>query len=208
MNQTGSSEHSGMTKHSNRINWSQIFVGVVVGALLGIGGTFFGLQGRISKLEGIVEQFRADTQQPKPSAIPRSTNAKPEELISIVQEQQRKNVRESYGELAHQCFTEDDLTRFVQTTTTERITGSLKRDPRFLDVVLAIRDMEPGERSTLLISADKPLRPTWAELERISREGQTEAGQEAEKMIATAIVTLVKELVKMPEAEFLGLYDN
>ena len=110
------------------------------------------------------------------SVIPSpSANAKPEKLISIIQEQQRKNVKESWGELAHQCFTDDDLARFVRTKTTERITDSLKRDPRFLDVVLAIRKMEPGKRLALLTSAEKPLRPTWAELGKISREGADES---------------------------------
>ena len=140
---------------------------------------------------------------PSPSAT-----AKPEELISIVQEQQRKNVKESLGELAHQCFTDNDLARFVRNKTTERITDSLSGDPEFLDVVLAIRKMELSKRKNLLISADKPLRPTWAEPGRISREGQTEAGQDAEKRIATAIVSLVEELVSMPEAEFLSLYND
>jgi hypothetical protein len=137
-----------------------------------------------------------------------STNANPEELISIVQEQQRKNVKESWGELAHQCFTDNDLARFVRNKTTERITDSLLGAPEFLDVVLAIRKMELSKHKKLLISVDKPLRPTWAEFGRISREGQTEAGQDAERMIATAIVSLVKELVGMPEAEFLSLYND
>ncbi|MDP6420784.1 MAG: hypothetical protein QF672_05595 [SAR202 cluster bacterium] len=59
-----------------------------------------------------------------------------------------------------------------------------------------------------MISADKPLRRTWAELGRVSREGQTEAGQEAERMTATAIVNLVKELVILPQDGFGALYDN
>jgi hypothetical protein len=137
-----------------------------------------------------------------------SANAKPEQIISIIQEQQRKNVKESWGELAQQGFTDDDLNRFVQTRTTERITDSLKRDPRFLDVVLAIRKMEPSKRSALLISAEKPLRPTWAELGRISSEGQTEAGQKVERMIATAIINFVKELVKIPDDKFVDFFNN
>lgn len=188
---------------------AQIVTAVVAGAILGIGSTFFVLQGRISKLEGIVEQLKSNIPQPTSSAVsPQPSGANPEELISIIQEQQRKNVKESWGELAHQAFTDDDLTRFVQNKTAERITNSLKRDPHFLDVVFAIRKMEPGRRLELLISADKPLRLTWAQLGRISREGQTEAGQEAERMIATAIINLVKELVSMPEAEFIGLYNE
>lgn len=37
------------------MDWKQISVGIVIGAILGISGTFFKFQGRISKLEGIIE---------------------------------------------------------------------------------------------------------------------------------------------------------
>jgi len=68
--------------------------------------------------------------------------------------------------------------------------------------------MQPGKRSALLTSADKPLRPTWAEIGRVSKKGQTEKGQVAEKMIATATVDLVKRLVGLSEDEFVVLYND
>lgn len=198
------------------MDWKQIIGGIIIGAILGIGGTLLTQERQISRLETQVEYLRRQIDQPRSgteqaeprSVVAREPKAKPEELISIIQEQQKKNVRESWGELAHQCFTDNDLARFVENKTTERITDSLKRAPRFLDVVLAIRKMQPGGRSALLISADKPLRRTWTELGSISREGQTEAGQDAERMIATAIVNLVKKLANMPEAEFVALYND
>jgi len=198
------------------MDWKAIITGIIIGTILGIGGTLIILRERVTRLETQVENLKSQINQPSPTTqrhesktLPRrEPKNKPEKLISIIQEQQRKNVKESWGELAHQCFTDDDLARFVQNRRIEQITESLKRNPEFLDVVLAIRQMEPSERKKLLISADKPLRPTWAELGRISREGQTEAGQKAEKMIATAIVKLVKELVNMSEAEFLALYND
>ncbi len=209
VDETQDSRPDRVKQSSNGAYWTPIFVGVVVGAFIGGGSTFFVQQGRISKLEGRMDQLTSGTQQLGPSAPTRhSTGAKPEQLILIIQEQQSENVRESYGELAHQCFTDDDLTRFVQTKTPETITDSLKRDPQFLDVVLAIRVMQPGQRAELLKSVNRPLRPTFGALGRISREGQTEAGQKAEVMIAGAIVNLVKELVNMPEAEFFGLYEQ
>jgi hypothetical protein len=167
------------------------------------------LETQVEHLKSQINQLSSSVQQPEvKTLLPREPRAKPEELIPIIQERQRNNVRESWGELAHQCFTDNDLARFVQNNATERITESLKREPEFLDVVLAVRQMEPSKRKTLLISADKPLRRTWAEMGRISREGQTEAGQEAERRIATAIVNLVKELVNMTEAEFLAFYND
>jgi predicted small secreted protein len=189
------------------MDWKAIITGIIIGVILGIGGTLIILRERITRLETEVENLKSQINQPSPTTqrqeletfSRREPKNKPEQLISIIQEQQRKNVKESWGELAYQCFTDDDLARFIKNKRTEQIRESLKRDPEFLDVVLAIRQMEPSERKKLLISADKPLRPTWAELGRISREGQTEAGQEAERMIATAIVKLVKELSSISE---------
>ena len=40
------------------MDWKQVIVGIVIGAIVGMAGTFFVLQGRISKLEGIVDQLR------------------------------------------------------------------------------------------------------------------------------------------------------
>ena len=167
------------------MDWKQVIVGIVIGAIVGMAGTFFALQGRISKLEGIVDQLRSSSQQTasgelqtESKTLPsREPKVKPEELISVIQDQQRKNVKEIWGELAHQCFTDDDLARFVQNKRTEQITESLKRAPEFLDVVLAIRQMELSERKKLLVSADKPLRPTWAELGRISLKGRLKQGK-------------------------------
>ena len=198
------------------MDWKQVIAGIVIGTILGIGGTIIALRERITRLETQIDNLKEQIHQTSPTILhqesktlsPQEPKTKPEKLISIIQEQQRKNVKESWGELAHQCFTDDDLAHFVQSKRTEQITESLKRNPDFLDVVSAIRQMKPGERKKLLISADKPLRPTWSELGRISREGQTEAGQKAERMIATSIVNLVKKMVNMSEAEFLELYND
>jgi len=58
----------------------------------------------------------------------------------------------------------------------------------------------------LLEACTKPLHPTWAQLGKISPEGQTDAGQKAEIMIATAVVDLVKTLVRLPRSEIEKLY--
>lgn len=200
---------NGKTPALARGSWTQILIGVAVGAILGAGSTFFALQGRVSRLEGMAEQLRSGRnaiEPAKPSARPSAAN--PDELVSIIHEQQKLHVKESWGELASQCFTDNDLTRFIEAKSAERIATALKRDPRFLDVVLAIRQMEPGKRGALLIAADKPLRPTWAELGGISRDGQTEAGQKAEQIVASAIVALVRELVGMSDERFLRLYNE
>jgi Domain of unknown function (DUF4145) len=116
----------------------------------------------------------------------------PEALADLIKGQQRLHVRESYGEAGHECFTDEDLRRFRQGEEAERIAGAMRGDSRFRAVLAAIRELPPVDRHLLLEGCRKPLRRTWAELGAITREGQTEAGQEAELLIATAIVALVK----------------
>ncbi|MEO0248494.1 MAG: hypothetical protein ABIN58_02900 [candidate division WOR-3 bacterium] len=120
----------------------------------------------------------------------------PETLREIIEEQQRKNVRESYGIWAHQCFTDDDLNQFISSGQAARIALSLKGSKQFMAVVSALKKLPAKQRQKLLGSCRRPLRKTWAQLGRISSEGQTEAGQQAEKLIADAIVDLVEELIK------------
>ncbi|NOY60939.1 MAG: hypothetical protein GXO75_18675 [Calditrichaeota bacterium] len=45
------------------MDWKKIIAGITVGAIVGIAGTFFALQGRIAKLEGIVDQLRGSSHQ-------------------------------------------------------------------------------------------------------------------------------------------------
>ena len=196
------------------MNWTHIIEGVVIGVILGVAGTWLIQERRITKLETQVDQLNKEIERINPgigysepkTETSQKYSVKPEQLISIIQKQQRENVKESWGKQENQCFTSSDLDRFTQNQTPRRITESLKNDPEFLDVVAVIRTMEPGAQMKLLQAADKPLRPTWEELGRTSREGQTETGQEAERMIATAIVDLTKELIKLPEDRFKELY--
>jgi hypothetical protein len=80
----------------------------------------------------------------------------------------------------------------------------LRKDKEFTNVVLALKASPPHEQQKLLDAALNTRRPTWAELGRIDRQGQTEAGQEAEKMIAEAIVNLVKELLRLPDEDIIN----
>jgi hypothetical protein len=58
--------------------------------------------------------------------------------------------------------------------------------------------MGPGAREKLLNEGMNTYKPTWALRKEISPNGQTEAGQKAERLIAEAIVDLVRELYKLP----------
>jgi hypothetical protein len=129
----------------------------------------------------------------------------PKKLVGIIKQQQHDNVKESHGEYVNQCFTDEDLKRFVEGKKTVEITKQLKKNNHFLETVLAVKKMRPSERQNLIDECLKISRPTWAELGRISREGQTEAGQQAERMIAKAIVDLVEELFELSDDEIKHL---
>jgi hypothetical protein len=129
-------------------------------------------------------------------------------LADVVRKYQRQNVRESYGELAHECFTWDDLSLFTRTKKATRIAEGLKRSRAFLQVVVALRNMPSEDRDKLFKACRRPLRPTWAQLGRITPEGQTDAGVQAEQLIADAIVDLAQRLVDLPEGEIQKLLDS
>lgn len=197
------------------MDWKQVFGGVVVGAILGIGAHILFQERRTATLEAEVEHLKSQigkqtqhVHQPQTNASNQTKSGQnPNALVSIIQNKQKLHVKESWGELAHECFTDNDLKNFISNRTASRISLELKHNPQFLDVVFAIRKMEHSERLALLKSANKPLRDTWAKLGKITREGQTLAGQKAEQLIAQAIVDLVNTLIKLPEREFKQLYD-
>ncbi|MEW6211318.1 MAG: hypothetical protein AB1631_23335 [Acidobacteriota bacterium] len=126
---------------------------------------------------------------------------KPETLREIIQAEQRRNVRESYGELAHECFTDIDLKEFLSEGRAAKIAARLKTSKRFLASVDTVKAMPEIERKRFLNSLRAPLRRTWAEMGRISSEGQTIAGQRAELAIANAIVDLVEALIESGESK-------
>jgi hypothetical protein len=127
-----------------------------------------------------------------------TSTVSPEELLVVIKSQQQSEVKESYGEYRGQNFSDEDLKAFKEKNTPQAVAERLRRDGHFIDVVLAIKRMEPGARQQLLGVGVQTYRKTWAELGRMSREGQTEAGQEADRLIAKAIVDLVKELYNLP----------
>jgi hypothetical protein len=63
---------------------------------------------------------------------------------------------------------------------------------KFTTTAQAIRGLPAQQRSEILNRAATIYKPTWAQLGRIDRSGQTDAGQQAEREIARKIVALVK----------------
>jgi hypothetical protein len=186
----------------------------IIVALIGLAGVLTAAV--IAKQCGGSSQNNSNFPSPIPAAsntppvnsgnTPVPPNIKPDKLIEIIKQQQEKNVRLSYGEEASQNFSSVDLANFVREKTTAKIAEELKGNNEFLDTVSAVKAMPPAERQKLLDRAAVTYKPTWAQLGKIDPSGQTEAGQRAERMIAEAIVNLVKELSKLPEADFRKLY--
>jgi len=139
------------------------------------------------------------------TALPPSPSPKvnPERLIDIISQLQVEYVRESFGLESGQCFTDVDFKTFMHEKTTDKIVEGLRRDQDFIAVVNAIRDMNTEHRSALLNRARRHYKSTWAELgldprttsANELRRGQTDAGQQAEKLIAQAVVDLVRQMI-------------
>lgn len=138
----------------------------------------------------------------------------PEKLIAVIAKLQRDNVSDSAGLMAYQCFTDDALTEFKKANIPDQVAEDLKHDAEFLSLVLTIKAMSPPNRQKLLSRASGTYRRTWAQLglnpalasQDELRRGQTAAGSEAERLIAEAIVDLVKLLCSTSESNLRKLF--
>ena len=146
------------------------------------------------------------TSAPTLTPIPTIPSTSPQQLLNIIETAQRINVRESWGELAYQCFTDADLNVFIKNNKPEAIAEQVARTREFIEVVMSIKHLSQNESENLLNSSTKPLRQTWAQIGMISREGQTEAGQQAEIIIAQAIVQKTKTLLNKSEIDLQQMY--
>lgn len=124
--------------------------------------------------------------------------AQPDRLFPLIAELQRTYVRESFGVLEGENFSDDDLAAFRADAVPRAVADSLRRDAAFLAIVLGLQSLDAVERQQLLQCARRPLRRTWREIGHITPEGQTEAGNEAERLLAAAVAGLAEELSALP----------
>ncbi len=148
----------------------------------------------LSSCDGITVPTGVDTK--RDDSFVTSVNSdvldvKPEKIIDIIKEQQALYVKNSDGIYANQCFTDSDLVRFNAKGILVIVGENLRKSGEFHSVALVINKMNTVDRQKLLLRAQNTFKPTWAELGKISSEGQTDAGQTAEKLIAQAIVDLI-----------------
>ncbi|MCB1858364.1 MAG: hypothetical protein KDI63_08830 [Gammaproteobacteria bacterium] len=116
------------------------------------------------------------------------------EVVALVLEKQDEYVKDSINQ--YNCFTEEDYKRFRSSNTITKIVEELKKDEYFLGLVAGTVKLSPIKRHKIYREAKKTYKKTWAELGKISPEGQTDAGSEAEKEISSAISKLLKDLVE------------
>jgi len=117
-------------------------------------------------------------------------------LLELIQFHQRENIRESCGEMAHQCFTDRDFGEFVAAQKAQKSADALIESPRFVSIARAIARQPTKFWNDLRQKALATCRPTWAQLGKIDCAGQTNAGQRAELQIAAAIVNQLEIMLK------------
>ncbi len=195
-----------------KLDLSQVIVGVVIGAILGIGGSIFVYGERITRLEEQVKikqkssDVSVQTNYSEKVIEQETEKIDPYELIKIIKEKQSRHVKQSYGTQAYESFTENDLKRFEEANIPLKIKRELKKDSRFLNIILSIKKLSPSGRQELVELAFSTYKRTWGEIGRISKDGQTDAGQLAEKMVSMEITNLVIELTKKSNEEIKKLY--
>ena len=116
-------------------------------------------------------------------------------LIELIRYAQKQNVRESWGEKAYESFTDQDLDKFHDADIPKKIVQELRRDKKFIAVLQSLKSLNRQQREELLDRAASTYKPTWAQIAKIDRRGQTDAGQQAEKEIAAAITALTREML-------------
>jgi uncharacterized caspase-like protein len=149
-------------------------------------GDFYFNRGQIATL--------ATAPAPPPSQT--SGNGRPDTLEAIIKRYQAKKVKESCSQEACCCFTEIDLRNFIDDEVPDQVTSELRGDQQFLRLAADVGRMALDERERLLNRTARIAKQTWAERVEISCEGQTVAGQRAERMIAKAVVDLVREIIR------------
>jgi hypothetical protein len=125
------------------------------------------------------------------AAWPDRTNKSPEQMLAdVIRWQQHVEVRKSTGEWAYECFTDVDFDAFVRAKRPEKVVEWLKTAPDFRTMVTALRSLPAEKREKVFAEARLIAHPTWRQLGFIDRSGngQTEAGHQAERLMATAMV--------------------
>lgn len=190
-------------------NSTQSFWATIPGMLAALGGVLVAIAGLARVLGEYGLLGSKDTASPPkgiavaplPTALTSTTTPQEKtpsttrlrgELLEVIRTQQALYIRASWGVEASQNFSAADLEEFHSKQMRTKIADELKADPRFQALALAIRLLPATERDNILRDAATNYRSTWIKIGKIDPLGQTEAGQQAERELAEAIVKLVR----------------
>ncbi len=126
------------------------------------------------------------------------------EFTELILRLQKKYVGVSCGKWAYQCFTWDDSAYFKATQIPAKIKNDLTKDASFIDLIVSLKQMPAHIWPSLRQKGLRTFKPTWSQLGKISCEGQTDAGQIAEKAVAGAVVRAADKLIKKSEKELFA----
>lgn len=116
----------------------------------------------------------------------------PEGIIDVIKIKQDRHIRKSYRE--GDCYTWADFDDLKSSDKLGRIVENLNSNSHFLQMVLETNKLSAEEWGVLREEALATYQGTWDEIGKVGPDGQTQAGQEAQKLIANKIVDLVSKL--------------
>lgn len=154
-----------------------------------------------------------DLSTPVSAAVAQEPEKLKLKLAEKIKAKQHDAVGDSLGTRDYQCFTDAKLRKFKQDRMPDKINNALRMDKGFIDIVLAVQTLEPADRQKLLDDSAHTYRESWGQLgidpatasQNELRRGQTDAGSEAERLIAESVVALVQDLCQRPVEELKRL---
>jgi len=125
-------------------------------------------------------------------------------LEDIIKSKHSQYVKTSYSE--SNCFTDADLEKFRNNKIPNQIVADLMKNNAFIDLIISIKGISPTDRQELLERCSKIAKLTWANLGKVSPNGQTEAGNQAELLISEAIVNKIQSMMSLSVEEIKKKY--
>jgi hypothetical protein len=131
------------------------------------------------------------------------------QLIATIENYQARYIQKSTGTEEYNSVTSEDLARFYDRKTPKKIKDRLSEDTEFLGLVLALKELSPQSWGKIKSSALDVYKPTYSEVGGAQPDGsaQTEAGQEAEKLVSETIVDLASKLKRKDKTEIIEMID-
>ena len=118
-------------------------------------------------------------------------------LVAVVREMQLMTVGVSNND--YDCFTDVNLRGFQSEC--DMVADMLRYDMKFVKLVGEIRPLSSSTKKRLFAKAAATYKPTWGQLGHISPRGQTVAGQRAERMVASTVVSTTKKMLTKPQSK-------